>query len=34
MGFLINLLIAAILIAYCVWSYVVLLNGRNGSEFN
>jgi hypothetical protein len=34
MGFMINLLIAAILIGYCVWSYVVLLNGRNGAEFS
>jgi hypothetical protein len=34
MGFLINLFLAAILIGYCVWSYVVLLNGRNGAEFS
>ena len=33
MGFLFFLLLAAILIGYCVWSYVVLLNARYGSEF-
>lgn len=34
MGFLINFLIAAILIGYCVWAYVVLLNSRNAAEFS
>jgi hypothetical protein len=33
MGFLIYFLIAAILIGYCVLSYIVLLNSRNASEF-
>jgi hypothetical protein len=34
MGFLlINFFLAAILIGYCVWCYLVLLNARNSSEF-
>lgn len=34
MGVFVYLLLAAVLIGYCVWSYVVLLNSRNGAEFN
>jgi hypothetical protein len=33
MGFLVFVVLAIVLITYCIWSYVVLLNGQNASEF-